>query len=175
MSFRLRVVAFAGILVAILSVSSLLFTLVNKPKLSAPAGEINAGSLFLKDEALTATPDRVLNLLPPEETPSDQAGNPILENATDAEEEADREATDETNADSGARKENRSSSSSLINLNSATMKELMKLPGIGEVLAERIIAKRKELGGFKSVEDLLEVKGIGEKKLAKIKPLVVVK
>jgi len=44
---------------------------------------------------------------------------------------------------------------------------------VGPVLAERIIAYRREIGGFRSVDDLLDVPGIGEKKLAKIRPYVV--
>jgi competence protein ComEA len=57
-----------------------------------------------------------------------------------------------------------------ININSATAEQLTKLPGIGEVLGARIVAYRKAHGPFKSVEGLLEVEGIGEGKLAKIKP-----
>jgi len=56
----------------------------------------------------------------------------------------------------------------------ASKTDLIQLPGIGEVLAERILEKRKELGGFTSVEQLLLVKGIGEKKLGRIRGLVVV-
>lgn len=50
-----------------------------------------------------------------------------------------------------------------INLNSAGLTELMKLPRIGEVTARRIIAWREEHGGFKRIEDIMEVKGIGPK------------
>ncbi|MFN3871548.1 MAG: ComEA family DNA-binding protein [Ignavibacterium sp.] len=55
-----------------------------------------------------------------------------------------------------------------INLNKASMQELMSLPGIGEATAENIIALRKKIGGFRKPEDLLKVKGIGSKKLDKI-------
>lgn len=50
-----------------------------------------------------------------------------------------------------------------INLNSAGLTELMKLPSVGEVTARRIISWREENGGFKRVEDIMEVKGIGPK------------
>lgn len=53
-----------------------------------------------------------------------------------------------------------------LDVNIATAAELEKLPGIGEELAERIVAYRTEHGAFESVEQLLEVPGIGEGKLA---------
>lgn len=56
-----------------------------------------------------------------------------------------------------------------VSLNSATIDELMQLPGIGEVKAKVIIAYREENGGFKSIEELLEVNGIGESTFNKIK------
>lgn len=61
-----------------------------------------------------------------------------------------------------------------ININTATASELTALPGIGDKIAEDIIAYRTEHGGFKSVEELIEVDGIGEKKFEAIKDLVTV-
>ena len=55
---------------------------------------------------------------------------------------------------------------SLVNINTATLEELDTLPGIGEELARRIVAYREENGPFASAEELMEVKGIGEAKLA---------
>jgi comEA protein len=61
-----------------------------------------------------------------------------------------------------------------IDINSASATQLTALPGIGKVLAQRIVDYRTQHGRFKRVEDLLKVSGIGEKKLAKIKGYVYV-
>lgn len=60
----------------------------------------------------------------------------------------------------------------LVNLNTATQAELEELPGVGPVTAEAILAWRTEHGGFSSVDQLLEVDGIGEATLADLAPLV---
>jgi competence protein ComEA len=57
-------------------------------------------------------------------------------------------------------------------LSTATVTDLDALPGIGPVLAERIVAWRDANGGFASVEELLEVSGIGEVTLAELRPFV---
>ncbi len=56
-----------------------------------------------------------------------------------------------------------------ININTATEKELMALDGIGEATARKIVEYRTENGGFSAAEDIMEVKGIGEKKYDAIK------
>jgi competence protein ComEA len=61
-----------------------------------------------------------------------------------------------------------------INLNSATVTELMQLPKIGAKTAERVIQFRKEHGGFRRSEELMNVKGIGEKSFVKLKPYLTV-
>ena len=52
----------------------------------------------------------------------------------------------------------------LINLNTASIKELDQLPGVGPVLAHRIVEFREKRGGFRSVEELLAVPGISEQR-----------
>ena len=61
-----------------------------------------------------------------------------------------------------------------LNLNTASEEALTALPGIGEELARRIVAYREEQGPFEAVEDLMEVSGIGQGKLAALEGLVTV-
>ncbi len=61
-----------------------------------------------------------------------------------------------------------------VNLNTATMAQLQELPGIGARTAERIIEYRQKNGGFKKIEELMNVKGIGEKSFLKLKAQIIV-
>ena len=61
-----------------------------------------------------------------------------------------------------------------LNLNTATLQELLALPGVGEKTAARILAYREEYGRFVAVEQLMDVDGIGEKQLAQLRELVYV-
>jgi len=62
---------------------------------------------------------------------------------------------------------------SRVNVNTATAEEIASLPGIGPSYAKRIVEYREKNGPFKRVEDLLNVQGIGEKTLEKIRDKVV--
>ena len=62
--------------------------------------------------------------------------------------------------------------SGVVNVNAASLDQLQMLPGVGESRAKAIVAARKQRGGFKSVDELVEVKGIGEALLARLRPYV---
>ncbi|MFP8872945.1 MAG: ComEA family DNA-binding protein, partial [Myxococcota bacterium] len=57
-----------------------------------------------------------------------------------------------------------------VNLNTASVSELESLPGIGEVRARAIIAERKQRGGFRSLDQLGEVKGFGPRLIERLRP-----
>jgi len=61
-----------------------------------------------------------------------------------------------------------------VNINTASAAQLETLPGIGAATAARIVEYREKNGGFKKVEDLMNIRGIGEKSFLKLKPLVMV-
>ena len=61
-----------------------------------------------------------------------------------------------------------------LNLNAATEAQFEALPGIGAAVAARIVEYRKKNGAFKKVEELMNVKGIGEKSFLKLKALITV-
>ncbi|CBH21481.1 putative competence protein precursor [Acetoanaerobium sticklandii] len=66
------------------------------------------------------------------------------------------------------------SSSNLVNINSADIELLKTLPGVGDVLGQRILDKRDELGKFTSINQLNDVSGIGDKKFSDIKDKVTI-
>ena len=66
------------------------------------------------------------------------------------------------------------SASAPVNLNTASVAQLETLPGIGKATAERILEYRQKNGSFKKVEDLMNVRGVGEKSFLQLKALITV-
>lgn len=96
----------------------------------------------------------------------------IVENMEDGVVISGSGMNDENNSSSGNNSKNENVK---ININTANVKELQKLSGIGESIALRIVTYRKENGKFNSIEDLKNVSGIGENKFNKIKNNIFVK
>ncbi len=67
----------------------------------------------------------------------------------------------------------KSPSGDKVNLNTATAEQLQTLPGIGPEMAKRILEYRNKVGKFTKVEEILNVKGVGEKRFEKIKDRLV--
>ncbi len=61
-----------------------------------------------------------------------------------------------------------------VDINEAGVSELTKLPGVGEQVAKRIVAYREENGPFEKAEDLMNVRGIGEKSFLKLQSRITV-
>ncbi|MFZ2053163.1 MAG: helix-hairpin-helix domain-containing protein [Candidatus Aminicenantales bacterium] len=61
-----------------------------------------------------------------------------------------------------------------VNINTASLEELQKLPRIGPQIAQRILDYRKENGSFKRIEDILKVRGVGEKMFEQLKDQITV-
>jgi competence protein ComEA len=71
----------------------------------------------------------------------------------------------------GESQEKAASTSELrVDINTADVKELTKLPGVGQQVAKRIVAYREENGPFEKAEELMNVRGIGEKSFLKLQP-----
>ena len=73
-----------------------------------------------------------------------------------------------------AEKQAAAGSDKLININTADAVQLAKLPQVGPKMAQRILDFRKNNGNFKRAQDLMKVKGIGEKVFAKLQPLITI-
>ena len=80
----------------------------------------------------------------------------------------------QTPSGSPAAKPQPSPVAAVVNINTASAKDLEVLPGVGAKTAERIIAYRQKNGPFKKIEELMNVQGIGEKSFLKLKPQLTV-
>ena len=76
--------------------------------------------------------------------------------------------------DKPARSKTEAAPAAPLNLNTATIAQLQALPGVGAATAKLIVDHRQKNGGFKKVEELMNIKGIGEKSFLKLKPMVTV-
>jgi competence protein ComEA len=81
---------------------------------------------------------------------------------------SDGKAAPDTMTDAGAGAEAK------ININTAALPELESLPGIGQVLAGRIISYREQNGGFKAVDELMNVDGIGQAKFETVRDMITI-
>lgn len=86
--------------------------------------------------------------------------------------EEDGEIVTESAGENVLREEDENGKSSRININTANAEALTAIPGVGESTAEKIITYRKENGKFKTVEDIKNVSGIGDKKYEAIKDYI---
>lgn len=88
--------------------------------------------------------------------------------------EENKENTSQVTKDDNTN-QNEPAKASQININIATIEELDTLPGVGEATANKIVNHRSENGDFKSIEEIKNVNGIGDKKFANLKDLICVK
>ena len=86
--------------------------------------------------------------------------------------ETESSVVQNSSVSSGNSTDNDSKSSTLININTASIQELDTLPGIGEATANKIINYREEKGKFNSIEEIKNVNGIGDKKYEELKTLI---
>lgn len=126
--------------------------------------------LLMKDNS-----DSYIKVIEPEAVPAfaDSAadtGEPITEVYS-----GDLEKFGESDENASfSEKDEQAQTDKIININTATLDELMTLTGIGETIGQRIIDYRTENGAFSSIEEITEVKGIGEKNFEKIKDRITV-
>lgn len=109
------------------------------------------------------------NEAPPAPVYSATAASPI---PSDDYQESSQPSADTVKSPEETLKNQSNQQSGKVNINKASMEELMTLPYIGEVKASAIISYRNEYGPFAAIDDLEKIKGIGPKTLEKLKPLV---
>lgn len=121
--------------------------------------------------AVTGTPAEEINAEEPVELP---AVTSAVSDVTFKAELPQETYTSQTTTALTTVSETQPDSAGLININTASAQQLMQLSGIGEVKARAIVRYREENGGFKSVDEILNVKGIGEKTFEKIRSQITV-
>ena len=84
----------------------------------------------------------------------------------------DRSILADSNAEESIAEDDTATSN--VNINAASKQELMTLPGIGEVLSDRIIAYRTDVGLFRSIDELRKVKGLSKRKLEQLAPFITI-
>lgn len=143
-------------------------------------------SLLMKAAMLAVTAGLVLWIgWPiPKEPATDPPSPTSQEQTTESQDRMERASVSDRAASGRAITEARTTSQTLVipattdaqrlDINRATVEELQALPGIGEVLARRVVERRTARGSFNTVEDLLEVKGIGEKRLNSLRQMILV-
>lgn len=77
--------------------------------------------------------------------------------------------------DDSEEEKERAEPSGPVNINTASKSELIGLPGIGEVMAERIILHREDIGPFQSIDELATIKGISKRRVEQLRPLITVR
>ena len=80
----------------------------------------------------------------------------------------------ESSVASRASKQGKNASGEIVNINTADVEELKKLKGIGPAMAQRIVDYREANGSFQAPEDIMQVKGIGKAKYAKLKEQIAI-
>jgi competence protein ComEA len=99
---------------------------------------------------------------------------PTSPNAKASPAETTRGGSDSSGPSTGRAGKSGKPSGRMVNINTATVAELSELPGVGAKTAERIVEYRQKNGQFKKAEDLMNVRGIGEKSFLKMKPQIAV-
>lgn len=151
-----------SILMAVTVITTVLYS---SPEIWTSKSEFDysiSDSIFsARSASLTAEKELILERYQPEEIQANSSNeNGLVETNRDT---IPPDSSDErTNSDSTA----------LINVNSASVDKLQELPGIGPAYASRIVEWRSENGPFTSKDQLIEIKGIGEKRLETIRPLI---